>query len=169
MPHDLEDRPVEVVRACGRLRDRPSLTGMGTLRAQLEQVAARYGLRDVYAFGSRAEEIAGRVRGGPHGAARPASDVDVAVQPQRGRVLDARDRVRLTLELEDLFEAGRVDLVVLSEARPFLAVDAVRGELLYSADPREQAEHELYILRRAADLAPLQRERVDQILTGGAR
>lgn len=142
---------------------------MGRLRLQLERIAERYGLRDVYAFGSRAREIVARVRGGPPGATRPASDVDVAVQPWPGRVLDARDRVRLTLELEDLFGAPRVDLLVLSEARPFLAVDAVRGELLYSADPKAQAEHELYILRRAADLAPLQRERVEQILTGGAR
>jgi predicted nucleotidyltransferase len=142
---------------------------MRTLHTRLEQVAERYGLRDLYVFGSRATEIAARVRGGAPGDTRPASDVDVAVQPRSGCMLDARARVRLTVELEDLFDAPRVDVVLLCEARPFLAVDAIRGELLYTADPRAQAEHELYILRRAADLARFQRERVGQILTGGAR
>jgi hypothetical protein len=95
--------------------------------------------------------------------------VDVAVQPARGHSLDAQDRVRLTLELEDLFGAPRVDLVVLSEARPFLAVDVIRGELLYTSNPDAQAEHELYVLRRAADLAPFEQERIRMILEEGAR
>lgn len=142
---------------------------METLSRELERIALRYDIRDVYVFGSRAEEISRRFSGHELVTPRSPSDVDLAVQPCWGRRLDAPDRVRLTIELEDLFEAPRVDLVVLSEASPFLAVDVVRGELLYTADPRAQAEHELYILRRAADLAPFQRERIRQILTGGAR
>ncbi|MBI3981632.1 MAG: nucleotidyltransferase domain-containing protein [Gemmatimonadetes bacterium] len=142
---------------------------MEPLNVLLERIAERYGLRDVYVFGSRAKEMAARVKGISPPETQPAADVDVAVQPRSGRVPDARDRVRLATELEDLFDAPRVDLVILSEARPFLAVEVVRGELLYTADPRAQAEHELYILRRAADLAPFQRERVREILAGGAR
>jgi predicted nucleotidyltransferase len=142
---------------------------METLSRQLDRVTQRYQIRDVYVFGSRAQEIARRVAGAEMAMARSSSDVDVAVQPLRGRHLDAQDRVRLTAELEDLFDAPRVDLLILSEVRPFLAVDVVRGELLYTADARAQAEHELYILRRAADLAHFQHERVRQILTDGAR
>ena len=147
---------------------------MTDIARQLERIAASYGIRDVYAFGSRVEEIAGRARGASQvadsaGEANPASDVDIAVQPGAGRRLDARDKVRVAAELEDLFAAQRVDLVVLGEASPFLAVEVIRGELLYTADPTAQAEHELYILRRAADLAPFEAERVRMILSGGGR
>jgi uncharacterized protein len=142
---------------------------MEPLARQLQHLAARYGLRDIYVFGSRAQEIAARVAGESPEAVAPESDVDVAVQPLPGRALDVHERVRLTIELEDLLASPRVDLVVLSEARSLLAVEVIRGELLYTADPLAQAEHELYILRRAADLAPFQRERVRQILSEGAR
>lgn len=83
-------------------------------RASLDRIAERYGLRDVYVFGSRVSEIAAAVGRG-HAVAASGSDTDIAVQPLRRRPLDARDRVRLTLELEDLFDAPRVDLVVLSD------------------------------------------------------
>ena len=71
-----------------------------------------------------------------------------------------QDRVRLSIELEDLLGVNRVDLVVLPEADPFLALDIIRGELLYCEDEDAQAEDELYVLRRAGDLAPLERERL---------
>lgn len=143
---------------------------METFASRLARAADRFGVRDVYVFGSRAPEIYARMQGDvPADRRLPQSDVDIAVQPRSGHTLNARDRVRLTIELEDLLDAPRVDLVVLSEARPFLALDVIRGELLHTSDPLAQAEHELYILRRAADLAPFQRERVRAILTGGAR
>lgn len=88
----------------------------------LADLATRYGVRDLYVFGSRAREISERMAGageaGPV-AAGPESVVDVAVQPV--------------------------------------------------TDPRAQAEHELYVLRRAADLAPFRRERIRMVLTEGAR
>jgi len=62
-----------------------------------------------------------------------------------------------------------VDLVVLSEADPFLALDVIRGELLWCVDPDVQAEDELYILRRAGGLAPYARERCRLILSGETR
>ena len=49
----------------------------------------------------------------------------------------------------------------------FLALAAIRGNLLYCADSVEQAEYELYVLRRAGDLAPLERERQEIIFDGG--
>src|SRR5690606_41163263 len=49
------------------------------------------------------------------------------------------------------------------------AIDVIRGELLYSSNPLAQAEHELYVLRRAADLAPLLRARTHAILHEGVR
>ena len=92
--------------------------------------------------------------------------MDIGVEPMRGRKLSTREKVRLAIELEEIFEVPRIDLVVVSEVDPFLALDIVRGELIYCADHDEQAEHELYILRRAGDLAPFQRERVKRVFAG---
>jgi predicted nucleotidyltransferase len=135
----------------------------------LRATGQRYGVTAIYVFGSRAAEITGRMpdRGGS--GELDDSDVDIAVQLPRGRHLTARERVRLAIELEDLFGGRRVDLIVLPEADPFLALDVIRGDLLYCADADAQAEDELYILRRAGDLAHYARERHRQILTGEAR
>jgi predicted nucleotidyltransferase len=143
---------------------------MDSLAGELEGIAARYGLRDVYAFGSRASEALARVSARlPPEHPASHSDLDLAVQPVAGRTLSPRERVRLAIELEDLFGVPRVDLVVLSEASPFLAAEVVSGELLHTSDALGQAEHELYVLRRAADLAPFRRERTRMILEEDAR
>ncbi|MDE2059919.1 MAG: hypothetical protein KGL31_05595 [candidate division NC10 bacterium] len=135
----------------------------------LKEISARYHLGAVYAFGSRATEVAGRVRGEAGSSPLLESDVDIGVQPLPGYRLTAQERVRLSIELEDLLEVTRVDLVVLSEADPFLALDVIRGELLWCADTDVQAEDELYVLRRAGDLAPYARERWHLILSGETR
>jgi hypothetical protein len=48
-------------------------------------------------------------------------------------------------------------------------VDIICGELLYTSDPDQQARYELFVLRRAGDLLPFQRERTRMILEEGAR
>jgi predicted nucleotidyltransferase len=133
---------------------------------QLKEISARYHIGAVYAFGSRVIEVAGRVRGEAVSPQYPVSDVDIGIQPLLDYRLTAQERVRLSIELEDLLGVGRVDLVVLPEADPFLALDVIRGELLWCADADAQAEDELYILRRAGDLAPYARERWQLILSG---
>lgn len=141
---------------------------MPDLHGGLKTLADRYGLAEVYAFGSRADEMAARVRG--EGApANPDSDVDIGVRPRPGARLGAAERVRLTIDLEDLFGAPRVDLVVLPEAPALLALDVARGELLYCEDEDAQAEYELFVLRRAGDLAPFEKERRAMILRGEGR
>jgi predicted nucleotidyltransferase len=129
------------------------------LRHELQTLAGEYGLLALYVFGSRAEEIAGRVVGSPAGTVNPDSDVDIGVQPLRTRLLTAEDRVHTVHRLETLLGADRVDLVILPEANSFLAADVVRGELLLATDLDAEAELQLYYLRQAADLAPLLRER----------
>jgi hypothetical protein len=59
-------------------------------------------------------------------------------------------------------------LVILPEAKPYLALDVVRGELLCVTDVDAEAAYQLYVLRRAADLAPLERERRRMVLAGEA-
>lgn len=60
--------------------------------------------------------------------------------------------------LEDLLQVGRIDLILLPEADPFLALDIIKGELLYTDDPDQQARHELFVLRRAGDLLPFKKD-----------
>lgn len=134
---------------------------------ELKALAEQFDLDGLYVFGSRAAEIAAFMRGQGQLDPVSSSDVDVGVKPRPGRRLTARDRVRLTLALEDLWRVKRVDLVVLPEATPFLAVDVVAGELLYARDADALAEYELYVLRRAGDLAPFERARRRQLLEGG--
>lgn len=134
----------------------------------LRSICLRYGIDAVYVFGSRASEIARLVGSDQPLSDTTTSDVDIGVLPKSGYSLDPRAKVRLMAELEDLFEVGRVDLVSLTEAPPFLAVEIIRGELLYEADPDRAAEYELFVLRRAGDLAFFQRERVRNVLAGSA-
>ncbi len=134
----------------------------------LADLARQYGLIAIYSFGSRAEEVAARIAGQAVASAYPASDVDIGVLPAPGRRLTAAERADLTVALEDLLDVARVDLVILPEAPPFLALDIVQGELLYTTDPIAEAEYQLYVLRRAADLAPFERERRRMILAGEA-
>ena len=73
------------------------------------------------------------------------------------------------MDLEELFELPRADLVVLNDVDPFIALEAVRGELLFCADLDQQAEEELFILRRAGDLEPFETERIRLMLAGELR
>jgi hypothetical protein len=53
---------------------------------------------------------------------------------------------------------------VLEQADPFLAVNIIRGERLFCSDEYEADQYELYVLRRAGDLAPFERMRIDSVI-----
>jgi len=92
------------------------------------------------------------------------ADADIGVKVARDHKLSVADKVRLTMALEEMLSAPRVDLVLLRDADPFLAANIIRGERLLVRDRYLADEYELYILRRAGDLAPLERERLALIL-----
>ena len=134
---------------------------------ELEKIALDYGISEIYAFGSRGDEMAGRISGEKMEPTYPASDVDIGIETLPEKRLSARQRVQLAIQLEDLLTVSSVDLVVLSEVSPFLALEIIKGKLLYCKDPDAQAEHELLILRRAGDLAYHERRRREMIMRGG--
>ena len=142
---------------------------MKDLGSGLEQIARRFGVKEVYAFGSRAKELSARLRGESYCITYPESDIDIGVRIGPGDALSPSDRVQLSIEIEDLLDACRVDLVIIDEADPFLAVEIVRGELLYTEDLDRQARYELYLLGRAGDLLPFKQERIRMILEEKAR
>jgi len=136
-----------------------------TLR-KLKNIANHYKIIAIYAFGSRAAEIAARVRGEFSNCRHSGSDLDIGIQLAKRHKLSAREKVQLTIALEDLFQEKRVDLLVISETEPFLALEIIRGELIYCEDFDAQAELELFVLRRAGDLAYYEKQRRHQILFG---
>lgn len=122
-----------------------------TLSAEVAAIVAeRDNVIGAYLFGSR-------VRGDHHGQ----SDVDVAVLGRQP--LPAEELVELENALEKRLGLA-VDLVDLSTAGAFLALDAVRGERVFERDPRALDEFDLFVLRRAADLAFFERERRAELL-----
>jgi len=135
-------------------------TAPATRLAQgLADVSARYHLDAIYVFGSRAGEVAARVAGRPVAVDHARSDIDIGVLPARGALRDPWDRGGLVADLETLFDVPRVDVVILPEAPPFLALEVIRGERIYVADPDAEAHYELYVLRRAGDLAHFEQAR----------
>jgi predicted nucleotidyltransferase len=134
---------------------------MSERNAALIRLCEKYGIEILYAFGSRGREVAVWLTGGAALAPGP-SDVDLAVKP--ARPLEVFDKARLAVALEDLLGVNRVDLVMLPEAGAFLAANAIRGERLYARDEHQADEYDLYVLRRAGDLAHWERERQALIL-----
>lgn len=130
-------------------------------KARLADICRSHAIEILYAFGSRAAQALSVLEGSGDGFSTSDADLDIGVKPTLDRHADVREKVKIAVELEELFAVPRVDLVLLSEADPFLAANIIRGERLFSADAISADEYELYILRRAGDLAPLERERLD--------
>ena len=130
----------------------------------LGELCRRHGIAALYAFGSRGREVLGMLAGQEVTGLSGSADVDIGVRPRAGVRMGLDDKVRVALELEDLIGCSRVDLVVLPEADPFVAAEIIRGERLFVEDEYESDEYDLYVLRRAGDLAPLERERIALIL-----
>jgi hypothetical protein len=149
-------------------RSREQNGGLADAAAVIAAIAARFGIDVLYAFGSRAREAFAQTIGRGTFAAGGVSDLDLAALPAPGRVWNVDERVLMTAAFEDVFPAPRVDLVVLSEAPPFLALAAVSGELLFARDRVREANYQLDVLRRAGDLAPFERARRAHLLAQNA-
>lgn len=134
---------------------------------ELAQIARQHGVAILYTFGSRAKETLAWMEGVQETLASGPSDIDVGVKALPGVTWDITQKVALTLALEDFLGVMRVDLTVLDTADPFLAANVVRGERLYAQDEYLADEYDLYVLRRAGDLIPLEEERIELILERG--
>jgi uncharacterized protein len=124
----------------------------------------RFRVDILYLFGSRAEEVRGWFAGETAALEASPADVDVGVKPLPGVSFTLDNKVSLAMALEDLLDVPRVDLIYLPDADPFLAANVIRGERVYSQDDYRADEYDLYILRRAGDLAYHERQRLALIL-----
>lgn len=120
----------------------------------LNQACRRFGVDAAYLFGSRADDgarvLAGEAVDG-HG-----SDLDVGVYfvPEGPR---PPDLAGLQVALEDVFAPLRVDLVPLASVDALFQFRAIDGHRVYAASSERADRRELVIMRRAAELLPLQR------------
>lgn len=128
----------------------PSVAEIG--EAIASTLAPRSEVVGAYLFGSRVD-----------GSAHPRSDVDVGVLGREPLGLE------ILVELENGLE-GRlglpVDVVDLWTANAFLALAAVKGERVFERAPSDLDEFDLYVLRRAGDLAHFERERRAVLIQG---
>ena len=134
--------------------------------ACLAHLCSGFGVESIYAFGSRGKDVADWLRGGLASLDGDERDVDIGVRTRQP--LDVHDKVQLAIALEDYLSVTRVDLVCLPDADPFVAASIVRGERLHETDLYAGAEYELYVLRRAGDLIPLEEERAALVLGRGS-
>jgi predicted nucleotidyltransferase len=135
---------------------------MGTRLQSIEHICRKFQVKALYVFGSRSAEIAHAVQDEKRKLQQLQSDLDIGVLTKSE--LSVEEKVGLMLELEELFSVPRVDLVILQETDPFLAANVIRGERIYAQDSYAADEYDLFVLRRAGDLAELERERTAMIL-----
>jgi hypothetical protein len=131
----------------------------------LAEIARAFDLEIIYAFGSHAEDALKWLKDEESSLSiLSPSDLDIGIKPAVKKKLSVKEKIHLTMALEDLFFVSRVDLVSIPEADPFLAANIIRGERLFSKNTDLADEYDLYLLRRAGDLIPLERERIALIM-----
>lgn len=120
----------------------------------------RHSILALYLFGSRAGDGLKRLAGLP--AEGRGSDLDVGVVFDRP-VVDHGCLGSLQVDLEDLFDPLRVDLVPLQRVDPLFQFAAIDGHRIAATDTTRADLFELLVLRRAAEALPLERQRERQI------
>ena len=96
----------------------------------------------VWAFGSAQE-----------GLVRVGSDVDIAILFQTRPSLD--DQLDLLAQIQKRLQVEDIDLVILNEANPILAFEAVSGHLLFCRNIGRRAEFVSLVAREYEDAMAL--------------
>jgi hypothetical protein len=95
--------------------------------------------------------------------ARTALHSTPRVAPRQDEACLRPSAVRLEIEFQG--RLGRsVDLVDAGSCNAFLALDVIRGERIFEADGLACDKFDLYVMRRAGDLEPFERERRRMLL-----
>jgi predicted nucleotidyltransferase len=127
---------------------------MGRLKA-LEDIRDKYGLLAVYLFGSRADDGLRLLRCesiNPEG-----SDLDIGIV-----FLEREPRLTqlgtIQVELSDVFSPLTTDVVPLQKVDPLFQFRAIDGHRIVATDMHRVDLFELDVMRRAAELLPVQRQ-----------
>ena len=123
-------------------------------RARFLRVCEARTVEAAYLFGSRARDGERVLADG--GGESGGSDLDIGVLFAEAAGPDRM--ASLQVELEDVFAPLRVDLVPLDRVDALFQFRAVDGIRIYARDPGLVDRWELAVMRRAADLLPIQRQ-----------
>ncbi len=135
---------------------------MKKIKEEIRKIAIKYNIQIIYAFGSRAKEALDLVEGRIERFSHRPSDLDIGIKTKNYLTVD--EKVNIAILFEELFDVSRVDIVVLSDAPVFLALDIVMGEIIYVEDFTYEAEYQLYIMRMASELLPYERMKQRMLL-----
>ena len=122
----------------------------------LDDLCRRHGVLALYLFGSRADDGRRRLAGEP--VTGSGSDLDVAVLFEASPV-PFRRLAALQVALEDVFAPLRIDLLPLQRVDPLVQFAAIDGLRIAALDTTRADWFELDVMRRAAELLPIQRQR----------
>jgi predicted nucleotidyltransferase len=114
----------------------------------------RHGVVALYLFGSRAADGLKRLCGQPVSGEGSDLDIGVVLGGVRG---DGRRLARLQVALEELFAPLRVDLVPLDRVDALVQFAAIDGYRAAATDAAQADRYELDVMRRAAELQPIER------------
>ena len=120
----------------------------------LDEACRRHGVLVLYLFGSRAADGLRVLRG--ETVSPVGSDLDVGVV-FLGRDADLGKLPSLQVALEDAFAPLRIDLVPLQRVDPLFQFAAVDGDRVFAGDVDRVDLYELIVMRKAAELLPVQR------------
>jgi len=120
----------------------------------LEKQCRACGVLAVYLFGS---QVSDGMRALADGAVDPGgSDLDVGVV-FLGRDADVAALPLLQVAIEDACAPLRIDLVPLQRVDALFQFAAIDGERVFAADVDQADLYELVVMRKAAELLPIQR------------
>jgi predicted nucleotidyltransferase len=122
--------------------------------ATLARQCRDQGVLALYLFGSRATDGTRMLKGDV--VTGEGSDLDVGVVFE-GRDADIAALPSLQVALEDACAPLRIDLVPLQRVDALFQFAAIDGERVFVADEERADLYELVVMRKAAELLPVQR------------
>lgn len=138
----------------------------GAKRELLDLICREHGLLAVYLFGSRSDDGLRLLDGEPIASA--GSDLDVGVA-FRDSDVSFRTLGVLQVQLEDLFDPLRVDLVPLHRVDPIFQFNAIDGHRIAAPDSTAADFYELRVMREASELLPIQRQLEEDFFGTGTK
>ena len=120
----------------------------------LERIRDKYGLLAVYLFGSRADDGLRLLRG--ESVEPEGSDLDIGIVFLREEP-GLLQLGSLQIDLSDAFSPLTIDVVPLNKVDPLFQFRAIDGHRIDVADTHRADIFELEVMRRAAELLPIQR------------
>lgn len=129
----------------------------------LDRICREFGLLAVYLFGSRKDDGLRLLKG--EEISREGADLDVGIVFAESKDASFHRLALLQGEMEDLFQPLRVDLVSLQRVDSIFQANAIDGHRIAAPDSTAADLYELLVMRKAAELLPLQR-RIEQEVFG---